>query len=662
VVSQAILEHGTIRLDAYAAGIVSQMQREPYDMTEHRGHIYHTYPLGTPVFSLPFVWAANRIGRDMSVTDHNYRLQNDLSALLCALIFLVLYRIGRHYVSSTASLAVALISLFGSALISTVGTALAAVDLAVLFVSLSLWIFVRYERGLAKDRDAYLLGFTLFAAFFCRPATATFVLVALIHLGISRRRDGVKVALTALAFLALFILFSVIELRQPLPDYYLSTPLGWLQGRQLGPRLLGAAVTLVLFGWIYLWVAKPGHRAWLVGITLAGLLLALGYNWIRSGHLLPDLQGRRGGLAMGLYGTLLSPSRGLLVFSPFLVLPLLGSLRFWGSLEDRRLAGAVLLFLALHLLGLVSTGAWWGGYAFGPRLLTEVIPGLVLLTVLVWRALRSAAPPSWQRAGAAGYVGLGIVAVLINSYQGMLNPNTLRWNGEMAPAVDRCRECVLDWTYPQFLATSRSLCQRNWDHLFDAIERGSISVRPYRLGDWITYGSGEDGTGDGAARTGRITAGSLPPVNDLAVQLGHAPGDSHISLPIVQRTSKNAVFIGWLRRESGYRWSVCRSSGIAFELGGAMFPDHDLLLELVSGSFGAQEVTVSLNDIRIGEVAFPGPKAPPVTRTIPFDGALLRQNALNQIEIHMPDAASPDPGDDRTLGLAFQALRIRIAD
>jgi hypothetical protein len=93
-----------------------------------------------------------------------------------------------------------------------------------------------------------------------------------------------------------------------------------------------------------------------------------------------------------------------------------------------------------------------------------------------------------------------------------------------------------------------------------------------------------------------------------------------------------------------------------------MFPDHDLLLELVSGSFGAQEVTVSLNDIRIGEVAFPGPKAPPVTRTIPFDGALLRQNALNQIEIHMPDAASPDPGDDRTLGLAFQALRIRIAD
>jgi hypothetical protein len=51
-----------------------------------------------------------------------------------------------------------------------------------------------------------------------------------------------------------------------------------------------------------------------------------------------------------------------------------------------------------------------------------------------------------------------------------------------------------------------------------------------------------------------------------------------------------------------------------------------------------------------------------VTRTIRFDGSLLRQNDRNQIEFYIPQAASPDRGDDRTLGLALRALRLQAAE
>jgi hypothetical protein len=252
VVSQALLEQGTIRLDAYVEKVIPQMERAAYEITEHAGHSYSIYPLGTPLFSLPFVWIFNLFGRDMSIIDHNYRLQNDLSALLCALIFLILYRIGRYYVSPPASLLIALISVLGSALISTVGTALWSTDWAVFFLALSLLVLVRYQVGLAGKYDPYLLGSALFAAFFCRPTTVTFIVVALAYLLITRRKEGVKAALVAFAFLLLFVVFNWFEFGQLLPEYYYGTPLSWLTGRRLAQRLLDASAAAILFGFLYL--------------------------------------------------------------------------------------------------------------------------------------------------------------------------------------------------------------------------------------------------------------------------------------------------------------------------------------------------------------------------------------------------------------------------
>ena len=79
-----------------------------------------------------------------------------------------------------------------------------------------------------------------------------------------------------------------------------------------------------------------------------------------------------------LPGMLLSPSRGLLVFSPFLVLALPGAIRAWrrpGWEELRPLSVAVAAVLLLDSFWF----DWWGGWSYGPRRLTDLVPALTVL-------------------------------------------------------------------------------------------------------------------------------------------------------------------------------------------------------------------------------------------------------------------------------------------
>jgi hypothetical protein len=77
-------------------------------------------------------------------------------------------------------------------------------------------------------------------------------------------------------------------------------------------------------------------------------------------------------LGEGVPGILLSPSRGLFVYSPVLVFSLIGMLVVWrrGSALSRALTvGPPLVVL---LVGKWVT--WWGGHSWGPRLLADIGP------------------------------------------------------------------------------------------------------------------------------------------------------------------------------------------------------------------------------------------------------------------------------------------------
>jgi len=540
LVSQAILEHHTVRLDAYEHAPDSPLNH--YTVVQRNGHDYYNYPIGTPIFSLPFVRAANLAGKDMSVLQDNYRVQKLIAGLLCALAFFLLYSIGRHFLSAAHSAVIAGVSVLGSSLTSTMGTALWNTDFAVFFILLSLLLIVRHDRGQASAATPYSLGLFLFAAYLCRPAASVFILVTLAYSFARDRNFFLKVVATSSILLVGYLIFSRVEYGQWIEEYYSAS--------RLGPR-----------------------------------------------------HGR-----LALYGLFLSPSRGLLVYSPFFAPVLAGLLWYFDALKRNALVWFCLIWSGLHLLIVARNSGWWGGHSFGPRLLTEAVPALVLLTVILWQALSQNASRHTRRVFQVSYLALGAAGIWINSVQGLYNYSTARWNS--SPDIDRNSAYLFDWKYPQFLATAESVHARMLEHILRQAERGSLNLEPYALGDTLAY------------------------------------------------TDRNSrIFVGWSDPEPGRRWSEITSPKIFFEPGPMVRLDEEeeIALEIVSGSWGTQPVTLYLNGAQIGEVTLQGP---PAAYSLAFDGALLKPGDLNQIEFIIPGAAFPGNGDLRRLGMSFVGLRI----
>jgi hypothetical protein len=116
-------------------------------------------------------------------------------------------------------------------------------------------------------------------------------------------------------------------------------------------------------------------------------------------------------LLEGLAGVLLSPSRGLLVFSPFLALAVAGAV-----LAARRRAPAPLLPLALAAAAVVLVEArwfdWWGGWAYGPRRLGDLAPVLALLAA---PAMGWVAAARWRRAMLGAAVGWAVLVQAVGA-------------------------------------------------------------------------------------------------------------------------------------------------------------------------------------------------------------------------------------------------------
>lgn len=125
-------------------------------------------------------------------------------------------------------------------------------------------------------------------------------------------------------------------------------------------------------------------------------LAALAYNLRVVGHpaggygLMGKPESFASDLVHGLAGLLVSPARGLLVFSPFLLFVVL-ALRHLPRERNARLLTLAIGVAALLQLVLYAKFDWRGGLSWGPRYMTDLVPLLVWLLVPVVEALRGAA-------------------------------------------------------------------------------------------------------------------------------------------------------------------------------------------------------------------------------------------------------------------------------
>lgn len=217
------------------------------------------------------------------------------------------------------------------------------------------------------------------------------------------------------------------------------------------------------------------YRKQLVGFLFGAACVAIPFLWFNlanygqwfSPYYLPQRVRGSSTFYEALAGNLVSPSRGLLVYSPVLLFIAHTIYLKWRNRRWYAFDTALALIIILHWLLISSFGHWYGGHSYGPRFFSDVLPYLFyfLLPSLNW--LMSPPFKSLARmAGIAVFMALTLISVTIHSV-GANEVAINSWN-DLPVSLDPHADVRLwDWSDLQFLRTAQ-----DWP----------IEARPYHIG------------------------------------------------------------------------------------------------------------------------------------------------------------------------------------
>lgn len=408
---------------------------------------------------------------------------------------------------------------------------------------------------------------------------------------------------TLLLGIVLLMLFAAEVGKHRLRPVLLATMLSFLYIVRPTYSVHILAITIYLFliyRSLFGWYAVTG-AAWLLAFIL--------YSWQLYGRLLPSYfnPGRlHFAVALqGLAGNIFSPGRGLLIYVPVVVFVGYLLVRYRRDITAPRLVVLALCVTVCHLVVTSATLQWWGGFSFGPRFTTSLVPWVVLLAILGIQAMRrhrsgDSASTLLHSIELASGLFLLVLSVAINGL-GAVDRATWSWNTRPSN-IDQHFERLWDWRQPQFLA------------------------------------------------------GFL-----------HPPLPEQIPLISLERLEFDKpetdpyLWYGWSPAEPGFRWSEGTEAALVF----AVHSSEDLLLTIKLAPFVVpdkhpqQRVYILLNDSLID--SFTLIKAEDVERTIPLPVNKLQSQ--NTMKFKLPDATSPAALglsiDERNLGIAVRWIEFR---
>ena len=182
-----------------------------------------------------------------------------------------------------------------------------------------------------------------------------------------------------------------------------------------------------------------------------GMAILLAVNYVWFGNLLGALpmlerihaqvhrvSASTDNVVVGAAGLLVSPNRGLLVFSPVVLIALIGLRR-----TDRRTSAGVsaracaaAAFVQFLFYSFYSV--WWGGHTYGPRYCLDLLP--LLVPAAAYGVARLTTLPGWTRALAVAALCWSMTVAATGAF---VYPNEM-WNIDPLD-VDRRHERLWDW-------------------------------------------------------------------------------------------------------------------------------------------------------------------------------------------------------------------------
>jgi hypothetical protein len=212
------------------------------------------------------------------------------------------------------------------------------------------------------------------------------------------------------------------------------------------------AIVILLVTAYVAWRQRPylwRYLAWAAPVAVA----FVAYSETTYGRLLPPYYlmqgiGTTANLWEGLAGTLISPNRGLFIWTPILLIAFYGLfLRIRGR-SFRRFDGLWWGSIALHWLLISGWSMWWGGHSLGPRFFTEMLPFYAYLTVPVLQHLPG--QRAWGRAVTGALLLGSALFGLAVQYHVVADEGPARWNAQPTN-VDIAPSRLWNWRDLQFL-------------------------------------------------------------------------------------------------------------------------------------------------------------------------------------------------------------------
>jgi hypothetical protein len=425
-IAMSIWSHGDTNLDEYPAAIEQNnfYALECVDALGHvrtgppegcTGHWYDSYPIGGTVLTTPLIVAAigvmkllHPLVRHLQAAqpvagitgpaqrsseviagflNGDYQIAHSLiemevASFLLAAAAVMVYFIARRFLPVKRAVLLALLFALATSAYSVAGRAVWQHTPSMLLLTIIIYMLLR-----AGDRDnprpslAGWAGLPVALAYTVRPTDALFVAVFTLYVAVRHRRYLGYYLLAAAPVAAAFIAYDF-------------------------------SVYHALF--------SPYYRSDLIGFYPQ--------NWPK--------------MAMALAGNLISPSRGLLIFTPVFLFAIVSMVR----MKWRAPLAPWLAVLALAHWIVVSSYItnWWAGHSYGPRFFTDITPIFALFLIPwfeQWNGL--------SRFARVTFVTFALVGFAIH-LRGGWSQAVIQWNVDPVN-IDAHPERNWDWSDPPFL-------------------------------------------------------------------------------------------------------------------------------------------------------------------------------------------------------------------